>query len=306
MHTLTSNQAVTGSTAPSVETEAGPEIVIERRSGLTRAEFIRRYRDPMVPVILTDATRDWPARSKFTFDFFKERMGRREVVIGNKKYQLGEFIDLLLKSTRDKPAPYPCKLNLREEFADLAADINRYDLAQPDRVGSRLIPRRCLDGLYDLEVFLGGPGGEFPYLHYDYLGLFAYINMIVGEKEFTIYTPHQGRYLYPKAEARWVSAVENHHQPDLEKYPLLAQTRPVKITLSAGETLFIPSGWWHTARSLTPSISVAFDQLCSSNWKFFTDECCWTRQGWKKAMIRTMLTGAGMILGAKEWLRGTK
>ena len=136
------------------------------------------------------------------------------------------------------------------------------------------LPKRYLDGLYDLEVFIGGPGGEFPYLHYDYLGLFAYINMVVGSKEFTIYPPDQEPLLYVNPEVPWISTVENHHQPDLAKYPLLAQTRPIKVVLTAGETLFIPSGWWHTARSLTPSISVAFDQLCSSNWRFFTRDCC--------------------------------
>jgi len=281
-------------------------VTVERRAGLSREEFIRRYRNPRVPVVVTDATRDWPALTKLTFAFLKERWGEREVVIGNKKYKLGEFIELLLSSTREKPAPYPCKLNVRKEFAELAADFPRYDLATPDRIGSPLIPRRCLDGNYDLEVFLGGPGGEFPYLHYDYLGLFAYINMIVGEKEFTIYTPDQTPYLYPDSNARWVSTVANHHQPDLAKYPLMAMARPVKVALGPGETLFIPSGWWHTARSLTPSISVAFDQLCSSNWDFFVDECCWTRSGWKKGMMRALLAGAGLLLGAKERARGER
>src|SRR5262245_975067 len=122
-------QAVTSRETPSAAPVAGAPSSIDRRSGLTRAEFIRTYRDPLRPVILTDATRDWPALTKFNFDFFKNQLGDREVLIRNKTYRLGEFIDLLLSSTREQPAPYPCKLNLRAEFADLAADVApRFDL----------------------------------------------------------------------------------------------------------------------------------------------------------------------------------
>jgi hypothetical protein len=293
-------------TAPAPTASNGP--VVERRSGLSRKEFIREYRDPKTPVILTDAIKTWPAFSKFTFDFFKNQVGDREVIIGNKKHKLGEFIDLLLQSTPDNPAPYPCKLNMREEFADLAAEAPRYDLANPDRTHSRFLMRRFLDGLYDLEVFIGGPGGAFPYLHYDYLGLFAYINQICGEKEFTIYRPEDEPYLYVDPEMGWTSTVKNHHQPDLEKYPLLAKTSPSKIVLRPGETLFIPSGWWHTARSLTPSISVAFDQLCSSNWQFFKRDCCRLRRSrpLKMALAWTTLTAVGMLLGVHEWFHGNR
>lgn len=105
---------------------------IDRRADLSTAEFIREYRDPLRPVILTDATRDWPARHKFTFEFFRTHCGDRELVIQGKQYRLGEFIDLLLASTRERPAPYPCKLNVRKEFADLASDIEpRFDLSLP-------------------------------------------------------------------------------------------------------------------------------------------------------------------------------
>src|SRR5438132_143991 len=215
MQAVSASETVTSSPAPA------RLAAIDRRGGLSRAEFIREYRDAQLPVILTDASKDWPALGKFTFEFFKTELGDREVTIRGKKYRLGEFIDILLTSTRDKPAPYPCKLNLRAEFADLAAAAPRYDFANPDRVHSRLLPKRFLDGLYDLEVFIGGPGGEFPYLHYDYLGLFAYINMIVGEKEFTIYSPDQEPFLYVNSQIGWTSTIENHHHPDLQKYPLL-------------------------------------------------------------------------------------
>lgn len=52
-----------------VEEKKGSIPSIERRAGLSLAEFDATYREQR-PVILTDACNDWPARKKWTFDFF--------------------------------------------------------------------------------------------------------------------------------------------------------------------------------------------------------------------------------------------
>jgi histone arginine demethylase JMJD6 len=284
-------------------------LKIDRRANLTHQEFVNEYRNPGKPVIFTDLSKDWPATTKFTPEYFQDKFGDRQIEISGKTYTLNELFDLLKNSTKENPAPYPFKLNVRKDFADLEPEISpRPGIAQPDRTHSRLIPNMLLNDLYDLEIFFGGPGGTFPYLHYDFLGLYAYINQVYGEKEFTIFPPDQQQYLYPKQDTPWLSEIENHHNPDLKKYPLLAKTTPTTIIISAGETLFIPCGWYHTARSLTLTISVAFDQLCESNWEFFTNECCFTKSKnpLKTKMIKAYLKGAGAVLSAREKLMGTK
>ncbi|MEG5139573.1 MULTISPECIES: cupin-like domain-containing protein [unclassified Microcoleus] len=283
-------------------------LQIDRRTGLTHQEFVSEYRNPGKPVIFTDLSKNWPAAAKFTPEYFEDNFGDREIEIGGKIYTLTKLFDLLKNSTKENPAPYPFKLNVRKDFADLEPDVSpRPSIAKPDRTHSSLIPKMLLDNLYDLEIFFGGPGGEFPYLHYDFLGLYAYINQIYGEKEFTIFSPDQQKYLYPKPDAPWLSEIENHHNPDLKKYPLFAEATPTKIIISAGETLFIPCGWYHTARSLTLTISVAFDQLCESNWEFFTNECCIPRgkNSLKAKMIKAYLKSADAVLSAREKLMGT-
>jgi hypothetical protein len=280
---------------------------IERRHGLTYQEFVARYRDPGKPVIFTDLTKDWPALGKFSPEYFRTHHGHRPVKIGEREYKLGEFLDLLEKSTRENPAPYPCKLDMRDEFLDLANDVApRPSVALPDRTNSRLLPRRFLGGLADLEIFIGGPGGEFPYIHYDYLGLSAYINQIYGEKEFFVYPGDQLPYLYADPARPWMSLVNNAFHPDLNRFPLFAKAEPMVVTLGPGETLYIPFGTWHTARSKTISISVAFDQLCQANWQFFTDDVVRFSypQPWKAAIVRTMLGTAGGVLTLKERLSG--
>jgi hypothetical protein len=70
----------------------------------------------------------------------------------------------------------------------------------------------------------------------------------------------------------WVSDIPDIKNIDLEKFPLSAKATPVTFTVGPGETLFIPNGWWHTAHSLTTTISVAQDSLNASNWHRFTAE----------------------------------
>jgi histone arginine demethylase JMJD6 len=280
---------------------------IDRRSNLTRREFVDEYQRPNKPVIFTDLTKDWIAREKYTLDYFRSEHGDRVAHIEGTPYKLGDYIDLLEKATVDNPAPYPCKLDLREDFKDLVKDVQpRPAVMYPDRTHSKLIPRRFVGGLADLEIFFGGPGSKFPYLHYDYLGLYAFIHQMHGDKEFTVYAPDQQEFLYVKKDEPWISEMENHQSPDLEKYPLYAQAKGIKFVAHAGETLFIPKLWYHTARSLTPTISVASDQLCHFNWDIFVKECTEhsRRSPLKAVLAKATLIAAGLALDIKERLQG--
>ena len=286
-------------------------IRVERRSNLTPREFVNEYRNPGKPVILTDISKNWPASTKFSMNYFQENFGEREVNISGNSYKLSEFIDILRSSNKENPAPYPCILNIRY-FPELAPDISpRPSITQPNRTGNKLLPTKYIWGLNtldDLEVFLGGPGGKFPCLHYDLLGVHTFVNQLYGEKEFTLFPPEQQKYLYAKEDLQFTSKIENHHDPDLKKYPLFAKATPTTVKISAGETIFIPSGWYHTARSLTLTISVSFDQLCQSNWQFFMKECYISRgkKSLKSKMIYVYLAGVGALLTARERLMGMR
>lgn len=248
-------------------------IVVYKKSGMTREEFERDHLRASVPVVIADATANWPARSSFTPALFRTRFGDRKVTVGDRQYALRELLDLLEQSSPEHPAPYPCNFNLDELFPELVHDVEpRHGYPLPDRTHHPLLPRRFLGGAATFEIFFGGPGGQFPYLHYDYMGLHAFIHELVGRKEFTVVPPAHTSYVYPDPEHPWKSRVEDHHNPCPDKYPLFANAERVSFVVSPGETLFIPNGWWHTARSLELTISVALDLLDDSNWARFRNE----------------------------------
>ena len=276
------------------------DFKLEKRSGLSYEEFKRDYLFPGKPVIFTDAAKNWKAIGKFTPEFFKNNYGHIVKNIGGQEYTLSQFIDLMLNSDEKNPAPYPCKIDVPAYLPELIPDISpRFNYTLPDRTNSSLIPKGFLGGADTFELFFGGVNGWFPYIHYDYMHLHAIITQVYGDKEFIIYTPDQTKYLYVDENEPWQSAVEHYYNPDLKKFPLFANARPAKITVSAGETLFIPCGWWHTARSITPTISVAYDLLNASNWRQFRADVKYMvsrKKPLKAELINAYLKMAGVAL----------
>lgn len=278
-------------------------IVVEKKYGLSYDEFAEKHLFANYPVVLGDASKDWAAKNKFTPQFFKTHYGDREVTVQGKLFKLGDFIDLMMTATEENPAPYPCKLQMDRDYPELVADVMpRFSYALPDRTHSKLLPQRFLGGADTLELFFGSPGGQFPYLHYDYMGLHAYITQVYGEKEFTVMPPEQTPYVYPKPDDPWVSQVNSAKNPDLEKFPLFAKATPLTFVVGPGETLFIPCGWWHTARSVTPTISVALDCLNASNWPMFMQEVATIgrHKPLKAKMAQTYLSVLGGVLSVSE------
>jgi hypothetical protein len=287
-----------------VELARKGNVVVEKKYGMDYKEFAEKHLFANYPVVIGDACDAWSAKDKFTPQFFKDNYGDRDVSIRGTQYKLGEIIDWILTASEDNPAPYPCTIQIDQSYPELIPDVMpRLKYALPDRIHSKLLPKRLLSGANTLEVFFGSPGGQFPYIHYDYMCLHAYINQLYGEKEFTVIPPDQTPYLYPTPNNTWVSQVNDIHNPDLEKYPLFANVTPVSFVVGPGETLFIPCGWWHTARSLTPTISVALDCLNASNWKNFMNEVDMNMRQRKPTLakaIQSYLSMTGGVLGAFE------
>ena len=280
-------------------------MTVDRRSGIGVAEFIAEYRNPRRPVILTDAAREWGLYGRGTPDYFRGDYGSRVVRVRERDYPLRELIDLLEASTVDRPGPYPCKFEVARDFPELLAELTpRFRYSLPDRQASPLLPQQLFKYVNNLEIFFGGPGGEFPYLHYDVMRLHAWITQLHGDKEFTVYAPGQERFLYVNPDIPWQSTIQDHHHPDYERYPLLRQAKSQKIVIRAGETLFLPCGWWHTARSINMTISIAFDQLGADNWPAFIDDVVDDRRRLghpvKAVLLGSYLRLIGPLLGATE------
>ena len=206
-----------------------------RRSGLGYDEFVSEYRDPRKPVVLGDAARAWPLYGRATPDYFRARYGDHVVRVRDMDYRLRELIDVLEASTVDRPGPYPCKFEIAKHFRALLPEVTpRFAYSLPDRQANPLVPQRLFEAVNNLEIFFGGAGGEFPYLHYDVMRLHAWITQLHGDKEFTLYAPDQEHLLYVNPEMPWQSSIRGHHHPDYDRDPLLREAKCQKVVIRAG------------------------------------------------------------------------
>jgi hypothetical protein len=239
-----------------------------------RRAYVRGHLNSLKPAIVLGAIDHWPARRKWTPQFFRERYGRLEVTAGGKPWKLGELIDRILVSTPEHPAPYLHNQPMANWPRELSADIAPIPACtRPNYLESPLFPART-PPIY-VEAYIGGAGAAFPALHYDTMHTHAFLMQIYGSKEYLVFPPDQLPFLYPRTgiEAN-KSSIPDIENVDLSRFPLYAQAEGMRVELHPGETLFVPAGWWHTARILTTSITVSINGANAGNWADFRRDFC--------------------------------
>lgn len=266
---------------------------IERKSGLSLADFKRDFMEPNRPVIITDAMRDWQALKNWSPDFFKTRFGGMDIEIDKKTYKLAKLVDWVNRSSAVDPAPYLRNKVFRQTFPELLGDIQPL----PPYFFPNWMDRRFLSGELqkklnrggEIEIYLGGAGAGFPVLHYDGYHTHAFLMQIFGRKKFYVYGPDQAPFFYAREHVPSISQVNDVESPDLKKFPLFAQAVPTVFILEPGEMLFIPSEWWHTTKMLSPSISLSINTVNRTNWEALCSDLATTRAGLSKVAIALYL-----------------
>lgn len=253
-----------------------PQFTIERRRNLSYDEFAQEYLFPLKPVIVTDVLNKWPAMERWTLDFFKSEFGARRFFNYGAEFEpiqheftLAQLIDRVLESTEHNPAPYFRNKVLTDISPCLLADIHPLpEYLYPNWHGEDYLVNpvhKILKRGSAIELFIGGKGSTFPVLHYDGCGAHAFLMHIHGQKEYILYPPEQEPFLYPAPTKRNTSSIDVSN-PDFEEFPLFRNAVPTRFILEPGEMLFVPSHWWHTARMLTPCITLSANVLNQSNW----------------------------------------
>jgi ribosomal protein L16 Arg81 hydroxylase len=149
------------------------------------------------------------------------------------------------------------------------------------------------------ELLFGQAGSFSPILHFDTLGLHAFILQIYGRKTVYLAPAFETANLYQNPRTPNLSLVPING--DLTEYPLVERVKAYRADLGPGDLLFIPAGWWHGAVNPVISIAVTINSINNTNWTRFSRE--WTRKrnltGSKRAIARLILAACGALRRAR-------
>ncbi|MBW8779064.1 MAG: cupin-like domain-containing protein [Burkholderiales bacterium] len=243
--------------------ESAPDYThVEKRSRVSREEFLERYVRGCRPVVLTDMARDWPAMQRWSFAEFKRRYGSMTVQVQAGRESDADFEVNKVKHRRDTNfAAFLDRVSTSGVTNDEYLTANNELLRRPefmgllDEVGP--LPDICDQSMLKRAASLWiGPAGTRTPLHHDTLMLLH--TQIVGRKRWRFVSPLSGPHLYNEIDVYSPVDFENL---DLQRFPDAAKVKVLDVVVEPGETMFLPLAWWHQVTSLDKCISLSFTNM---------------------------------------------
>jgi hypothetical protein len=231
---------------------------VERVKSISPEEFIKCYVKPQKPLIIEQLIDDWPAKDKWTFDYFKSIAGDLEVPLYDSK-------PITSKYKYNEPQ---AKMKLRDYIdilqtqpTDLRIFLFNLIKERPILQDHIKVPKLGLSLLKSLPfLFIGGQDSKV-FMHYDIdLANILHIHL-QGQKQCLIFPPSETKYLYKVPNSLKTNDGIDFTDPDFETYPALAYAKGYTANLSPGETLYMPEGYWHHMHYKTAGFSISLRAL---------------------------------------------
>ncbi|MGZ4157991.1 MAG: cupin-like domain-containing protein, partial [Bacteroidia bacterium] len=225
---------------------------------ISTAEFNKYYFKPQKPVLIKGLAKGKEAERKWSIDYFKQTMG--DVIVDVYDNQVKKSV----KSTYTAP-------DLKMKFADYLDILSKneqtdlriflFDLFKYNPQLKKEFP--CPDlfkGLLDNigHMFFGGKNTTVR-IHYD-IDMSNVLHTHFGGKKRVVLIAPQYSYLLYCLPLNTYSLIDSD-KPDYKKYPGLKYVKGYDFILEAGDSLFMPSGYWHYMTYLEGSFSVSYRRL---------------------------------------------
>lgn len=236
---------------------------------ISSINFQNQYMKPRLPVILEDfVDPDSPAFQKWNYDYFKEIAGNHKVNIYGSDLEsldrvaskpiahthFSEYLDLISTQPTEQRLFLFNLLSIKPELKD--------DLYYNDVTNGKILKWLPF-------MFFGGKG-SITRNHIDIDMSHVFITQFQGIKKIWLFPWEQSDLMY-KLPYNFHS-LANIKAPDYNEFPALKYVKGYEAIIHPGETLYIPSGWWHYIQYETEGYSVSIRALPSSlleKWRGF-------------------------------------
>ena len=222
---------------------------------ISEQDFREKYLKPRKPVVIRNMARKWPAYQKWTMDYMKEVVGDVEVPLYDSskadpsapinasaaKMKFGDYIDLI----QEKPT-------------DLRIFLFDPIKSAPKLLEDYISPKDLMGGFLDKypNMFFGGKG-SVTFLHFDIDMAHIFHTHFNGRKHILLFDYKWKERLYQIPYATYALEDYDVSNPDFEKFPALDGVEGIECFLEHGDTLFMPTGWWHWMKYLDGSFSIS-------------------------------------------------
>lgn len=227
---------------------------IPRVKSVSPKEFIKNYFKPQKPVVIENFIEDWPAYEKWSLNYMKEVAGDVSVPLyddrpvrheegfnqAHAEMKMSDYVDLLKR----EPTRYRIFLwNILKEVPKLQKDFYYPDFGL-----------KLMKGLP--MMFFGGED-SYTFMHYDIDLANIFHFHFQGKKEVILFDQKQNPFLYKIPHSLIVREDIDFSNPNLEKWPALKGAKGHKTHLEHGQVLYMPEGYWHYMKYLTPGFSMS-------------------------------------------------
>lgn len=228
---------------------------IDKVDRISREDFVNNYLKPRRPLVIRKATESWPALHKWTFDYLKQVVGDITVPLYDSS-----------KADPSKPINAAATEMKFGDYMDLIqrepTDL-RIFLFDPIKYAPKLLedyrsPSDLMGGFLDKypNMFFGG-AGSVTFLHYDIDLAHIFHTHFNGRKHVILFDYKWRERLYCIPFATYALEDYDIENPDFDKFPALDGVEGQQAFLEHGDTLFMPTGWWHWMKYLDGSFSIS-------------------------------------------------
>ena len=220
--------------------------------------FKKEYYEPCLPVVIKNLAKDWPAYSKWNWDYFKQLVGQKKVPLYNNvksdaytpintadDYKtFGEYIDMI------SSGPAAWRIFLFNIFDHAPQLIN--DFTWPEHLMKGFVKKYPM-------LFTGG-ASSITHMHFDIDMSHILHTQFCGRKRVLMF-PYQEQYkLYRKPwEVLSLADFSNYYIDG--KFPALKLAEGHDFMLEPGDTLFMPAGYWHHMEYLDSGFAMSLRAL---------------------------------------------
>ncbi|KAI3433776.1 hypothetical protein D9Q98_003581 [Chlorella vulgaris] len=234
---------------------------IERRAGLSLADFREQFELPNKPVILTDVVTKWPAMEKWSRQYLEAAFEGSHVLVGDQPISFQAYCKYA-DTNRDELPLYLFDKTFCSTAPQLADDYSVPELFRDDLFSLLGADRP------DWRWLIIGPVKSGSSWHKDPNSTSAWNGVVRGSKKWVLYPPHiTPPGVRPSEDGADVASPVSLMEWFTQFYPHKHSVgcAPAECVLRQGEMLFVPRNWWHVALNLEEAVAVTQNYVSPAN-----------------------------------------